>query len=75
VIRDLNPDFRTDPDPGVRRIVPKMLWIQSPAVGISHPAEFRDYMRNANILAMPRKIQNPHLGSDQSPPKVNSCHL
>jgi len=52
--RDANLVFRinTDPDPGVCRICPKMLWMHY-LVGISHFAEYGtnrllDCMRNAN---------------------------
>ena len=39
-IQDLNPDFRINPDPDVRRIVTKMSWVYY-LVRFSHFTQFR----------------------------------
>jgi len=41
VMRDSNPDFRINPDPGVYRICPKMLWMHYVlCYRVSHFAEY-----------------------------------
>ena len=75
VIRDANPNFRINPNPDVRRIRPKVLWMHY-LVGISHFAKALwyksavDCTRNANkcpknplfrnVEENEKAIRNPH---------------